>query len=61
MNNEEQQIYDDGYAAFFTGESDTDCPFIGIEAEYWHDGYADAEEDDAKKMSYQVKLAETSK
>jgi ribosome modulation factor len=40
-----EECYNEGYQAARNGEPEDCNPFIGIEAEHWADGYADAIED----------------
>lgn len=46
MTTEEEEIYDDGYSAYQSGDTEEQNPFLGTEAEFWSDGWSDAEEDD---------------
>lgn len=44
MSIEKEAIYREGYAAYFRMEEEHN-PYEGIDAEYWSDGWTDAEED----------------
>lgn len=47
---EKQAIYEEGYAAYGSGEEESNCPhptgFVDAPGEHWCDGWADAAEDD---------------
>lgn len=45
MNEEEQALYDEGYNAYFRDKEDHQNPYNGMDAEYWSDGWEDAQED----------------
>ena len=45
MNQEQQDIYDEGYSAFLDGVEDHSNPRSGLDAEYWSDGWEDSNED----------------
>lgn len=45
MDNEQQEIYDEGYKAYCPQSENELNPYSGNDAEYWSDGYADAEDD----------------
>ena len=45
MNNEQQEIYDEGYRAYNSGSSELNNPYTGLDAEFYSDGYEDAKED----------------
>lgn len=45
MDEEQEAIYQQGYRAFLDGRSELSNPYSGLDAEYWSDGYADAEDD----------------
>lgn len=45
MDEEQQELYDEGYRAYDPDDLENN-PYTGMDAEYWSDGYADAEEDD---------------
>lgn len=45
MNSQQLEIYQQGYNAFLNGEIDTSNPYLSLEAEYWSDGWEDAQED----------------
>ncbi|EIE1260403.1 TPA: hypothetical protein ACF5BV_003913 [Vibrio parahaemolyticus] len=45
MTPEQKEIYEEGYSAFLNSEQDTSNPYSGLDAEYWSDGYEDAQED----------------
>lgn len=49
MNEEQQEIYEEGRRAYFDSVSDDISefmnPYSGLDAEYWSDGYEDAKED----------------
>lgn len=40
------QIWLEGRAAYCNGDSEDSCPYQGLEAEHWHDGWEDAAEDE---------------
>ncbi len=40
-----EEIYQEGYDAFNLDNNEDSCPYIGLEAEYWLDGFEDAKED----------------
>lgn len=44
-------LYQDGYNAFLDGDSELANPYTGIEAEYWSDGWQDAQEDEKQRDS----------
>jgi len=43
MTPEQQAIYDEGKSAAFEGENS--CPYSGLDAEFWYDGWEDGNED----------------
>ena len=45
MNKEQQAIYDEGYMGYSPCDPEENNPYSGMDAEYWSDGYADAEDD----------------
>ena len=45
MSKEKQEIYDEGYHAYCPQSACENNPYTGMDAEYWSDGYADAEDD----------------
>ncbi|MGR5159214.1 ribosome modulation factor [Vibrio owensii] len=48
MNKQEQDIYQEGYNAYLSGESDTSNPYNDLDAEFWSDGWEDAQEDNLR-------------
>lgn len=48
MNDEQQEIYDEGYSAFYNDKEESDNPYTGIDAEYWSDGWEDASDDESQ-------------
>lgn len=38
MNDEQQEIYDDGYKEFMNDVSENMCPYSGLDAEFWYGG-----------------------
>jgi hypothetical protein len=46
MNDDQQEIYNEGFNDYHRGQ-DEDCnPYCGLNAEFWGDGWCDACEDD---------------
>lgn len=45
MNDQQEAVYQLGYQAYLSGESELSNPYDGIDAEYWSDGWEDAKED----------------
>lgn len=45
MNQEQEELYQEGYSAFLNDEEEYQCPYTGLDAEYWSDGWEDAKED----------------
>lgn len=41
-------IYNEGYHDYQSGFKEWENPYIGLEAEYWTDGWTDAEEDESQ-------------
>lgn len=48
MNEEQEGVYQEGYAAGISGQTDDSNPYEGDLAEYWSDGLEDALEDSAQ-------------
>ncbi|WP_169629274.1 ribosome modulation factor [Ferrimonas kyonanensis] len=46
MDDLSDEIYQEGYRAFNKGEPESANPYSGIDAEYWSDGWVDAQEDE---------------
>lgn len=50
MDNEQQEIYNEGYQAYSHDKDEAlSNPYSGLDAEFWSDGWADAEEDEAQR------------
>ena len=49
MKDKADAVYDEGYQAGIDSESKSTCPYEGIEAEYWHDGWEDGEHDSSQE------------
>ncbi len=47
MNSEQQAIYQEGYNAYFNGDPETSNPYSDLDAEFWSDGWEDAQDDDS--------------
>ncbi len=45
MDEEQEAIYQSGYQAYLSGESELSNPYFGLDAEFWSDGWEDAKED----------------
>ncbi|WP_394222712.1 hypothetical protein [Alteromonas gracilis] len=45
MNDEQEQLYREGYAAFLEGVEEHSNPYSNLDAEYWSDGWEDAKDD----------------
>lgn len=56
MNEEQQEIYDEGYRAYESGESAYANPYSGLDAEFWSDGYDDAACDELEQSQSRPKL-----
>lgn len=41
MKQEQEQIYNEGYAAYNSGYPEEYNPYTDLNAEYWSDGWAD--------------------
>lgn len=49
MNKEQEAIYREGYNAFLSNEASHANPYDGLLAEYWDDGWSDAEADEQER------------
>lgn len=45
MDEEQESIYQEGYGAYFNGESEESNPYDALNSEFWSDGWDDAKED----------------
>ncbi|ANS87805.1 hypothetical protein VSVS12_04105 [Vibrio scophthalmi] len=45
MDGEELAIYNEGYYAWQQDKKEEDNPYSGMDAEFWSDGWQDAEDD----------------
>jgi ribosome modulation factor len=45
MDNNQDDIYQEGYRSCVNGEPELSNPYKGIDAEYWSDGWSDGHED----------------
>jgi ribosome modulation factor len=45
MSEKQEEIYQEGYRAFLNDESEGSNPYTNLDAEYWSDGWEDANED----------------
>ncbi len=50
MEEDQDEIYQQGYNAYNSGESELSNPYTGLDAEFWSDGWEDAEEDHKIQM-----------
>ncbi|NVP01920.1 hypothetical protein HWA77_17025 [Photobacterium damselae subsp. damselae] len=46
---EAEEIYQEGYTAYFDGKDELYNPYDGLRAEHFSDGYCDAQEDDEQR------------
>lgn len=49
MNQAQNEIYQEGYNAYLSGELDTSNPYVDLDAEFWADGWEDAQEDECQR------------
>lgn len=47
MNEEEQALYDEGYQAYFKDQKEDAHNYKGLDAEFYTDGWQDAQDDEA--------------
>lgn len=45
-DSEKDEIFNEGRLAYFDGAEEHQNPYDGLLAEYWSDGWADAQDDD---------------
>ena len=45
MTKTQQAIYDEGYMNYSPCDAEENNPYLDMDAEYWADGYADAQDD----------------
>lgn len=45
MDEQQDQIYQEGYNAYLSDESELSNPYTGLDAEFWSDGWEDGKED----------------
>lgn len=48
MTKEQQELYNEGYKSFIFGYSYECNPYSGSNADYWADGWEDAQDDEAQ-------------
>lgn len=48
QNQHGEEIYQEGYRAYHCGIAQEGNPFSDLDAEYWDDGWSDAQEDEAQ-------------
>lgn len=50
MTEEQEEIYNEGRLAFEFGSNEHSNPYAGLNAEFWSDGWEDAQEDQEQSV-----------